>query len=250
LGPARGRGLFSYPKGVRVRLDRLLASQGPWSRKEVKKLIKAGRVRIGERLARRPEEKVNPEAEPVYVDGEPVSYRRHLHLVLHKPPGVLSATRDREEAVATDLLPEALRRRGLGLAGRLDKDAEGLLFLTTDGELAHRLTHPRWKVEKVYEVDLDAPVGEAEVRAFAEGIAGFQPARLEPLPGARARVTIEEGKHHQVKRMFRAAGREVKRLVRTRLGPLALGELAPGEARELTPEEVRALYRAVRLEEG
>jgi len=235
---------------VRIRLDRLIASQGPWSRKEVKKLIKAGRVRVGDRLARRPEEKVDPEAEPVFLDGEPLFYRRHLHLLLHKPPGVLSATRDREEAVALDLVPEALWRRELGIAGRLDKDAEGLLFLTTDGELAHRLTHPRWKVGKVYEVDLDAPVGEAEVRAFAQGVAGFRPARLEPLPGARARVTIEEGKHHQVKRMFRAVGREVKRLVRTRLGPLELGPLAPGEVRELTPEEIDELYRAVGLEEA
>jgi len=232
---------------MRQRLDRFLATQGPWSRKEAKRLVKEGRVRVGDRPARAPEEKLDPETTPVYVDGELVPYRRHLHLVLHKPTGVLSATKDRAEPTALDLLPEELKRRGLGLAGRLDKDAEGLLFLTTDGELAHRLTHPRWKVEKVYEVWLDAPVGEEEARAFAQGVLGFLPAELEPLPGARARVVLREGKHHQLKRMFRAVGREVKRLLRTRLGPLELGDLPPGEARALSPEEETALYRAVGL---
>ena len=232
-----------------MRLDRFLASQGPWSRKEAKKLVKAGRVVVGDRPARRPDEQVDPERVPVFVDGERLPYRRHRHLLVYKPPGVLSATRDRELPTVLDLVPTELAARGLGLAGRLDKDAEGLVLLTTDGELAHRLTHPRWKVEKVYEVTLDAPVGEDEARKFAEGVLGFQPARLEPLPGARARVVIREGKHHQVKRMFRAVGREVKRLFRVRLGPLELGGLAPGEARELTPEEARSLYRAVGLGE-
>ena len=230
-----------------LRLDRLLASQGPWSRKEAKKLIRAGRVRIGERVARRPEERVDPGATPVFVDGAPLGYREHWHLLVHKPPGVLSATRDPREPTVRDLVPEALWREAFGLAGRLDKDAEGLLLLTTDGTLAHRLTHPRWKVEKVYEVELDAPVGEAEVRAFAAGLLEFAPAELVPLPGARARVTLMEGKHHQVKRMFRAVGRRVLRLIRVQLGPLALGDLAPGAVRPLSEQEEAALYRAVGL---
>ncbi len=230
-----------------LRLDRLLASQGPWSRKEAKGLIKAGRVRVGDRVARRPEERVDPLATPVFVDGEPLAYRRHRHVLVHKPPGVLSATRDPRAPTVLDLVPEELRRRDLGLAGRLDKDAEGLVLLTTDGELAHRLTHPRWKVEKVYEVLLDAPVGEAEARAFADGLAGFAPAELLPLPGARARVTLREGKHHQVKRMFRAVGRRVLRLLRVRLGPLELGDLPRGAARALSDDEEAALYRAVGL---
>lgn len=212
-----------------LRLDRLLASQGPWSRKEAKGLIKAGRVRVGDRVARRPEERVDPLATPVFVDGEPLAYRRHRHVLVHKPPGVLSATRDPRAPTV------------------LDKDAEGLVLLTTDGELAHRLTHPRWKVEKVYEVLLDAPVGEAEARAFAEGLAGFAPAELLPLPGARARVILREGKHHQVKRMFRAVGRRVLRLLRVRLGPLELGDLPRGAARALSDDEEAALYRAVGL---
>ncbi len=232
-----------------VRLDRLLASQGPWSRKEARRLIREGRVLLGNRPARRPEERVDPATTPVFVDGELLVYRRHLHLMVHKPPGVLSATRDHSEFTVLDLVPEELRRRGLGLAGRLDKDAEGLMLLTTDGELAHRLTHPRWKVPKVYEVELDAPIGEEEIRAFAAGVGGFAPAELAPLSVGWARVVLFEGKHHQIKRMFRAVGRRVRRLVRVRLGPLELGGLPPGSVRVLGEEETAALYRAVDLSE-
>jgi len=231
------------------RLDRLLASQGPWSRKEAKRLVKAGRVLVDGRAPKGPEEKVDPSRQEIRVDGVPLRYRRHRHYLVHKPPGYLSATRDEREAVVLELLPPE-ERKNLALAGRLDKDAEGLILLTTDGELAHRVTHPKHKLEKTYEVWLDAPVGEEEVRRFAEGVAGFSPARLVPLSGARARVTISEGKYHQVKRMFGAVGRRVKRLLRTNIGPLSLEGLAPGEWRELSPSEEEALYRAVRLDRG
>lgn len=232
---------------AKQRLDRVLASQGLGSRKQVKRLVKEGRVRVGETVATDPATKVDPLVDAIEVDGEPLDYRCQHHVLLYKPPGVLSATRDDVETTALDLVPEGLYREDLGLAGRLDKDAEGLLLLTTDGILAHRLTHPKWKLEKVYELELAGPVGEAEVRAFASGVAGFGPARLEPLPGNRARVTLTEGKYHQLKRMFHAVGRPVVRLKRVRLGPLSLGDLAPGEARALTPEEEAALYAAVGL---
>jgi len=235
---------------VDIRLDRLLASQGYGSRKQVKRLVKAGRVRIGDRPARDPGEKIDPRRVAIYVDDALVTYRQHLHLALYKPPGVLSATADASDPVVLDLVPEALYRRGLGLAGRLDKDAEGLVLLTTDGQLAHRLTHPRWKVEKEYLVWTEVPTGEADVAAFAAGVAGFSPAKLEVLEGGRARVIVREGKYHQVKRMFAAVGKPVRRLVRVRIGPVRLDGLKVWESRMLDDAEVARLYRAVSLEVG
>ncbi len=239
-----------YTEVVNIRLDRVLASQGYGSRKRVKRLVKAGRVRIGDRLAVDPAEKIDPRRVAIYVDDVLLTYRRHLHVAVHKPPGILSATADANDPVVLDLLPEALYRRELGLAGRLDKDAEGLVLLTTDGQLAHRLTHPRWKVEKEYLVWTEAPIGDADMAAFAEGVAGFLPAKLVALEDGRARVIVREGKYHQVKRMFAAIGKPVRRLVRVRIGPIRLDGLKVGESRMLDDAEVARLYRSVSLEVG
>ena len=167
--------------------------------------------------------------------------------MLNKPAGVISATEDARERTVLDLISER-QRKGLFPVGRLDRDTEGLLLITNDGGLAHRLLSPRHHVDKVYYARLDGPVGEAEKALFAQGLKVDEtltalPAELEILePATEVRVTIREGKFHQVKRMFEAVGREVLYLKRLSMGPLALDESLPkGDYRRLTAEEESAI---------
>ena len=229
------------------RLDKILANPGRWSRKEARLLIRAGRVQAAGRTARAPEEKYDLDT-PFLVDGEPLSGERLVYLMLHKPAGLLSATEDPRQATVLDLLPPHLRRVGLFPVGRLDKDTEGLLLLTNDGPLAHRLLSPRHHVDKTYLVRADGPFTAEDVAAFAGGLTledgqTCLPARLEPLaePG-EALVTLQEGKFHQIKRMTAARGKQVLYLKRLTMGPLRLdGELVPGAWRPLRGEEREAL---------
>lgn len=237
------------------RLDRVLAHLGLGSRREVRELIRAGRVEVAGRRVTDPAAPVAP-TDPVAVDGRPLARARHMHLMLHKPAGVITATWDRRQPTVLDLVPPDRRRPGLYPVGRLDKDTEGLLILTTDGELGHRLLHPRRHVEKEYYVRLDGPVGPDDVAAFAAGLAldggdVCRPARLVPGPGPEeATVVLTEGMYHQVRRMFAARGRTVLYLKRVRFGPLVLDPtLPPGACRDLAPGEVAALYRAAGLPE-
>ena len=151
------------------RLDKLLAATGKWSRKEAKALIKAGRVRVEDRLPKGPEDKVE-EGSLVTVDGRPIFTEKYVYLMLHKPAGVISATQDAKEKTVLDLLPKDLRRKDLFPVGRLDKDTEGLLLLTNDGALAHALLAPGRHVDKVYYTKVDGDLEEDDVAAFAEGI--------------------------------------------------------------------------------
>lgn len=216
-------------------------------------MVRQGRVTVDGVLAEDPGEPVDPGRQRITVDGTPVGYQRHFHLVMHKPGGVITATEDPRKKTVMDLLPPELRPRGLFPVGRLDKDTEGLLLFTTDGELGHRLLSPRWHVDKRYFVRLDQPLAADAVPVFAAGITledGYRclPARLEMLPDpGEAVVTIQEGKYHQVKRMFLAVGRRVTYLKRLSMGPLPLGDLPLGEARPLTPEETAALYASAGL---
>ena len=183
------------------------------------------------------------------MDGVPLDTRTVRHLMLNKPAGVLTATEDGKQATVMELLPALYRACGCMPVGRLDKDTTGLLLLTTDGTLAHRLIAPERHVDKVYEAEVEGALEEADIAAFAQGIPlkdfTALPARLEILGPGRGRVTVREGKYHQVKRMFGARGKPVLRLHRTAFGPLALDAgLAPGEYRELTEKEIAALYQA------
>lgn len=229
------------------RLDKILANTGRWSRKEARLLIRAGRVQAAGQTARSPEEKYDPSAD-FAVDGEALSGEPMVYLMLHKPAGLLSATEDPRQATVLDLLPEHLRRVGLFPVGRLDKDTEGLLLLTNDGPLAHRLLSPRHHVDKTYLVRCDGPLTAEDAAAFARGLTledGFTclPAQLEPLAEpCEALVTIQEGKFHQIKRMTAACGKRVVYLKRLTMGPLKLDEgLSPGQWRPLTGEERKAL---------
>ena len=235
------------------RLDKLLAGTGKWSRREVKALVRQGLVRVDGRLAASAEDKLDPAAAVVTVAGETISLCRFTYVMLHKPAGVLTATEDRKQPTVLDLLPPELRRIGLAPVGRLDKDTEGLLLLTNDGELAHRLLCPKYHVDKRYLARVDGELSAADAEAFACGMTlgdGLEclPAGLEVLPDRVCIVTLREGKFHQVKRMLAARGAPVLYLKRLSMGPLTLDDsLAAGAYRLLRAEEISALYRACGL---
>lgn len=235
------------------RLDKLLAGTGKWSRREVKALVRQGLVRVDGRLAASAEDKLDPAAAIVTVAGETVALHRFTYVMLHKPAGVLTATEDRKQPTVLDLLPPELRRIGLAPVGRLDKDTEGLLLLTNDGELAHRLLSPKYHVDKRYLARVDGELSAADTEAFARGMTlggGLEclPAGLELLPGHACIVTLREGKFHQVKRMLAARGAPVLYLKRLSMGPLVLEDsLAAGAYRLLRAEEISALYRVCGL---
>lgn len=235
------------------RLDKLLAGTGKWSRREVKALVRQGLVRVDGRLAASAEDKLDPAAAIITVAGETISLCRFTYVMLHKPAGVLTATEDRKQPTVLDLLPPELRRIGLAPVGRLDKDTEGLLLLTNDGELAHRLLSPKYHVEKRYFARVDGELSAADAEAFARGMTlgdGLEclPAGLEVLPDRVCIVTLREGKFHQVKRMLAARGAPVLYLKRLSMGPLVLEDsLAAGAYRLLRAEEISALYRVCGL---
>ena len=235
---------------AKERLDKILASTGRWSRRDAHALVRAGAVCVDGIPVRSAEEKVDAGTCTITVGGERVEYREFTWVMLNKPAGVLSATEDGRGATVLDLLPQDLRRQGLFPVGRLDKDTEGLLLLTNDGALAHDLLSPKKHVDKEYRARVRGRLEEADVRAFADGIVlsdgtACQSAALSILSAgeeSEARVTLREGKFHQVKRMFAARGTQVLALERTRMGNLTLDRaLGRGEYRLLTEEEVEIL---------
>lgn len=235
-----------------MRLDKLLSNLGVASRAQVKEIIRKGRVKINGIPAKKSDTEIK-ENDLVSVDGKILDTRIERHLMLHKPAGVLTAAEDQRAETVMDLLPRVYSACGCMPVGRLDKDTTGLLLLTTDGELAHRLISPARHVDKVYEARVDGRLTRADAEAFENGIPlkdfTALPARLEILCDDRAQVTVQEGKYHQVKRMFGARGKPVLALHRLSFGPIRLDEgLQPGEYRELTDEETAGLYRAAGME--
>lgn len=229
------------------RLDKILANTGRWSRKEARELVRTGRVTVDGVLAGAAEDKYDTGA-LFCVDGTPVSGERLVYLMLHKPAGLVSATEDPRQPTVLELLPDYLKRVGLFPAGRLDKDTEGLLLLTNDGPLAHRLLAPRRHVDKTYFVQVEGVLDAEDTAAFAAGMTlgdGLEcmPAGLERLEAPdTAIVTLREGKYHQIKRMLAARGKPVRYLKRLTMGPLTLDPaLEKGAWRPLTEEELAAL---------
>ena len=225
------------------RLDKLLAGSGLVSRREAKTLVRHGRVTVNGAPPPSAEVKCDPERDVICLDGQRVSCARFRYLMLNKPAGVLSATRDDRARTVIDLLPPRLHALDLFPVGRLDKDTTGLLLLTNDGDWAHRILAPRSHVPKRYRAEVDADLDEADAEAFGNGITLAdgtlcRPALLNREGPRTAVVTLYEGRYHQVKRMFGARGKTVTRLHRLSIGPLPLDEtLAPGQFRELTAEE-------------
>ena len=237
---------------AKQRLDKIIASAGRWSRREARDLVRQGRVLVDGVPARSAEEKADPEASEITVNGEALCYRRYTWVMLNKPAGYLSATEDGRGRTVLDLLPQDLRRQGLFPVGRLDKDTEGLLLLTNEGGLAHDLLSPRRHVDKVYYARVAGRLTEADCAAFEAGLTlpgGLVclPAGLEILSAgeeSEAHVTLREGKFHQVKRMLAHLGKPVLYLERVRMGPLALDSaLSRGSFRFLTENELEELRR-------
>jgi 16S rRNA pseudouridine516 synthase len=233
-----------------MRIDKMLSNLGFGSRKEVKKLLKDGAVQVNHKTIKDSGHHVDSEKDTVIVHGEEVQYREFIYLMMNKPPGVISATEDNRDQTVIDLLELEDSVLDPFPVGRLDKDTEGLLLITNDGQLAHKLLSPKKHVPKTYFAVIDGEVTEEDIHAFKEGVVlddGYEtkPGDLKILKsGIRSDIelTITEGKFHQVKRMFQAVGKRVVYLQRLTMGPLALDEsLELGEYRELTEEEVEAL---------
>ena len=236
-----------------LRLDRWLVTLGIGSRSEVQKLVKKGGVKVNDMPVKDPGMQVDEHTARLTVNGAPVDGRLTRHVMLHKPAGLLTAARDKKQPTVMDLLPEVYASIGCMPVGRLDKDTTGLLFLTTDGELNHRLLSPGRHVDKTYLAEVDGTLNESHIAAFAEGLhlSDFdaQPAKLEILAPNLGRVIVHEGKFHQVKRMFSAVGCEVVKLHREAFGSLTLDPNLPeGEWRELTEDELSALYSDAQME--
>lgn len=236
------------------RLDKIIASTGRWSRREVKDMIRHRLVVVDGVPAASAEEKADPETAEIWVNGECITYRRYTWIMLNKPAGYLSATEDGRGLTVLDLLPKELQRQELFPVGRLDKDTEGLLFLTNEGGLAHDLLSPKRHVDKVYYAKVEGCLCEADCDAFAAGITlpdglQCQKAKLEILSAgetSEAHVTLREGKFHQVKRMLAFLGKPVTYLERVEMGGLPLDlALSRGEYRFLTSEEVEHLRAQV-----
>ncbi len=237
-----------------MRLDRLLTLLGEGTRAQVKDMVRAGRVTVDGALVRDSGMQVDAERAQVRLNGRLLRYKAVRHVMLNKPQGTLTAARDKKQKTVMDLLPPMYAAMGCMPAGRLDKDTEGLLVITSDGQLAHRIISPKKDVGKVYFARVSGLLGEADIAAFAAGLRiddsdgafDARPAGLEILStdGAcsEVRVRVSEGKYHQVKRMLASRGAPVTYLKREKIGALALDpSLAPGDWREMTEEEVALL---------
>ncbi|MED3562673.1 pseudouridine synthase [Bacillus xiapuensis] len=233
-----------------MRIDKMLANLGYGSRKEVKQLLKSGAVKVNDVIVKDAKQHVDPNKETVALNGDVIEYKEFIYLMMNKPQGVLSATEDNSCETVIDLLELEDQVYEPFPVGRLDKDTEGLLLITNDGQLSHRLLSPKKHVPKTYFAVIDQEVTDADVRAFAEGVTlddGYKtkPGELKILKsGLRSDIelTITEGKFHQVKRMFESVGKKVVYLQRISMGPLKLDEtLELGEYRELTDEEIELL---------
>lgn len=234
--------------GKSMRLDKYLSDMNVGTRTEIKKAVRQGQVSVDGVTVKNPGLSVS-ETSSVFYQGKEIIYEIYSYYMLNKPAGVITATEDRYQRTVLDLLP-AERRKDLSPVGRLDKDTEGLLLITNDGDLNHRLLSPKHHVDKRYYAEIEGNVNEGDVRAFADGIRLDDdllclPARLEILKSgdiSEIEVVIQEGKFHQIKRMFEAVGKRVLYLKRLSMGPLVLDpSLAPGEWRKLTPEEILSL---------
>ena len=237
----------------RMRLDKLLSHLNCGSRREVQAMIRSGRVTVDGAMETDPAAKVDPDAAQVALDGQAQRYRAQRYYMLNKPSGVITASRDERHDTVLDLFPEE-ERRGLFAVGRLDKDTEGLLIITDDGALSHALMSPARHVSKVYEAAVEGTLVSDAAERFRQGLilrdgTVCLPARLEILSeGAETlvRVTLREGKYHQVKRMVAAVGGTVVRLRRVQMGGLMLDPALPaGAFRELTGKELTRLQQSV-----
>lgn len=241
------------------RIDKLIASQGALSRSDVRRLIRSGAVVLNGAPVRDAAQKADPEADRVTVSGQPLLISKYLYLMLDKPEGIVSASRDPKKKTVVDLVPAELRRSGLFPAGRLDKDTTGFVLITNDGDFAHRILSPKKHIPKTYLARLARPADETLAKAFRSGVVLADGTRcmeagLRILEGGEtplAEVVLREGKYHQIRRMFAALGNEVTALRRIKMGNLPLDEtLGPGGCRPITAQELARITRGDKREEA
>ena len=234
------------------RLDKIIASQGQYSRRDVQKLIKSGLVTVNGVQGRDRGAKIDDESDVISINGEVLKIEKYVYIMLNKPKGVVSATNDGREKTVIDLVPQEYRGRNLFPAGRLDITTTGFVLITDDGDYAHRILSPKNHIEKTYEARLAERVTESQLKAVADGITlkdGTEclPAKLrviEDTENPLVEIKICEGKYHQIKRMFAAAGNGVIELKRTKMGGVTLDpKLSEGECRLLTAEEVELIEK-------
>ena len=234
---------------IMIRLDEFLADMSIGTRTEVKKLIRQGKVAVDGLVTKNPDAKIDIDNQSVTCNGVSVTYETYEYYMLNKPAGVISATSDEKDRTVLELI-DSKKRKDLFPVGRLDKDTEGLLLITNDGELAHRLLSPKKHVDKLYYAKVEGVVSVEDIDAFAKGLdigndEYTKPAKLEILKAdvvSEIQLTIQEGKFHQVKRMFEAVNKKVIYLKRLKMGTLKLDEgLALGEYRPLTQKEIEEL---------
>ena len=228
------------------RLDKFLVECGAGSRSQVKDVLKAGRVTVDGIVERDNSRKIDPEKQTVCLDGEALGGRRRIVAMLNRPAGFVTATEDKKERTVMELLPQELLQQDVKPVGRLDKETEGLLLFTNDGNLLHRLISPKKEVPKVYYACHEGQAGQEDVAAFAEGLTLRDgticlPAKLEPLGPGESLITVCEGKYHQVRRMMASRQMTVLYLERRQEGALSLGDLPRGDVRELSEAEIKLL---------
>lgn len=233
------------------RLDKILSNLGYGTRKQVKAMVKDGHIKIDGIIVRDSSIKVNTDNDKIELDDELINYKKYIYIMMNKPDGVVSATYDNYEETVIDLLEPEHRAFDPFPVGRLDKDTVGLLLITNDGEMNHRLISPKWHIDKVYYTEIDKILSSSDIEAFEKGIIlddGYKcmPAKLEIIrsdkDGSMANVTIQEGKFHQVKRMFESLGKNVVYLKRIKFGPIQLdNSLEEGTYRQLSKFELKSV---------
>ena len=231
-----------------MRLDKFLCEMGIGTRSEVKTYLKKGQVTVNDEVIKKPETKIDEKEDSVCFQGRALVFEAVQYFLLNKPAGCVTATKDNLSETVMSFLPEN-KRDDLFPVGRLDKDTEGLLLITNDGQLAHELLSPKKHVDKTYFAVIDGEIKEEYKQLFLEGLdigdeTLTMPAKLEILKTGETseiELTIQEGRFHQVKRMFEAVGTKVTYLKRISMGPLTLGQLQPGEVRVLSEEEIEQL---------
>ena len=233
------------------RIDKIIASQGQYSRSEVKKLVKDGRITLDGKTVKSSDVKADPDQNDIAIDGKSIGYKKHLYIMLNKPQGVVSATEDTDHKTVIDLVPKELKRDGLFPAGRLDSDTVGFVLITDDGDFAHKILSPKNHIMKTYHATLQRELTQDDIDAFKKGIELKDgtlclEAEVSPIDSDKpmAEIKICEGKYHQVKRMFAALGNKVLFLKRVKMGKLSLDENLPeGQCREITPHELELIQQ-------
>lgn len=225
-----------------MRLDKFLTECGLGSRKEVKKLLDNGKIRVNDTIIKNPQTNIKENVDKIEFEGKTLEYKEFRYYIMNKKSGYITATEDPREKTVMELLPDWVIKKDLAPVGRLDKDTEGLLLFTNDGKLAHSLLSPKKHVDKTYYAQLEKEIGEEEIKRLEEGvdIGGYftQPAKAKKIGDKEIELTIREGKFHQVKKMLEAVNNKVIYLKRLTFGKLELNNMELGEVREINLEDI------------